>query len=257
MIKIVQTSVRYKHTLNILLDFAELMLSSGAEVNRVEDSLNRLGKSYGVDRMNVFVITSNMIVTMIDSEGNPYTQSRRVISCASTDYTRLESLNELSRSKCMGKINEEEFEASVSELKNTKVNRSKLYIGSMIAAGSFALFFGGTVSDSIAAVFYAILICFMQEKFQKFCPNTIIFNLLSAFFVGIAICTTAVLFNLNADKIMIGDIMLMIPGIAFTNSIRNLLVGDTITGVMRLVETIIWALALALGFVLSMMITGV
>ena len=70
------------------------MLSSGAEVNRVEDSLNRLGKSYGVDRMNVFVITSNMIVTMIDSEGNPYTQSRRVVSCASTDYTRLESLNE-------------------------------------------------------------------------------------------------------------------------------------------------------------------
>lgn len=247
----------YNHTLNILLDFGELMISSGAEVNRVEDALNRLGKSYGVERMSVFAITSNMIVTMIDSDGNSYTQSRRMVSSASTDYKRLEALNELSRSKCSLAIDEHQFEERIHELKSSKANTIKICIGSMLAAGAFAIFFGGTIGDAVAAVFFAVLIYFMQEKFRQYCPNTMIFNLLSAFFVGIFICVAAKLFSLNADKIMIGDIMLLIPGIAFTNSIRNLLVGDTITGVMRLVETVLWAASLALGFVLSTTLIGV
>jgi uncharacterized membrane protein YjjP (DUF1212 family) len=57
------------------------------------------------------------------------------------------------------------------------------------------------------------------------------------------------------DKIMIGDIMLLIPGIAMTNSIRNMLVGDTISGIMRLIESLLWAGALALGFMTVMLIS--
>ena len=257
MFDISKLQTGYNHTLNILLDFGELMISSGAEVNRVEDALSRLGKSYGIERMSVFAITSNMIVTMIDSDGNSYTQSRRMVSSASTDYKRLEALNELSRSKCSFAIDEHQFEERIRELKSSKANTVKICIGSMLAAGAFAIFFGGTIGDAVAAVFFAVLIYFMQERFRQYCPNTMIFNLISAFFVGIFICVAAKLFSLNADKIMIGDIMLLIPGIAFTNSIRNLLVGDTITGVMRLVETVLWAASLALGFVLSTTLMGV
>ena len=56
---------------------------------------------------------------------------------------------------------------------------------------------------------------------------------------------------------MIGDIMLLIPGVPFTNAVRNVLIGDTISGLMRLVESILWAGAIACGFVLSVWITGV
>ena len=67
--------------------------------------------------------------------------------------------------------------------------------------------------------------------------------------MGIVICLTVKLFPfLNLDKIMIGDIMLLIPGIAATNSIRDMLMGDTISGMMRLIESILWAGALACGF---------
>lgn len=249
--------MRSNHILNILLDFAELMLSSGAEVNRVEDSLTRLGISYGAAKMNVFAITANITVTMIDHAGNAHTQSRRFVSSACTDFSKLEKLNALSRDKCSAKISEELFEAEISQIKSLRPNQYKLYAGSMLAAGAFAVFFDGTLWDGAAAVVFAILIYFMQNKFQRFCPNTIMFNLITSFLVGIGICLTAKIFGLNADKIIIGDIMLLIPGIAFTNAIRNLLVGDTNTGVMRFVETILWASALALGFVLSIMMIGV
>ena len=61
---------------------------------------------------------------------------------------------------------------------------------------------------------------------------------------------------LHTDKIMIGDIMLLIPGIAMTNSIRDILVGDTISGLMRLIESILWAGSLACGFMTAILLIG-
>ena len=58
------------------------------------------------------------------------------------------------------------------------------------------------------------------------------------------------------DMILIGDIMLLIPGLAMTNAIRNLLVGDTISGAVRLAESLIWAAALAGGFMVALTIVN-
>lgn len=67
---------------------------------------------------------------------------------------------------------------------------------------------------------------------------------------------TAVIPVFHADKIIIGDIMLLIPGIAMTNAVKDMLVGDTIAGTMRLLESLLWAGALAGGFMASMWLMG-
>ena len=252
----INTASDYKKALNTILDFGELMVSVGGEINRVEDTLTRLGMSYGAKRMNVFAVTNNIIVTMIVEDEVIYTQSRRFQSNADTDFKKLEFLNSLSRDKCDGKISKEEFEQRIKEIGSEQSSKLKICIGSMMAGGAFTIFFGGTVPDAIAAVFFAIAVYFMQAKFRRFCPNNIIFNLLTSFVVGLAICAVSGIIGLNADKVIIGDIMLLIPGIAFTNSMRDLLSGDTMTGIMRLVETVIWATALAIGFVLAIMVMG-
>ena len=69
------------------------------------------------------------------------------------------------------------------------------------------------------------------------------------------ICTNLIA-PLHMDKIMIGYIMLLIPGLAMTNAVRNVLVGNTISGIMRLIEAVLWAAALALGFMIAMFVTG-
>ena len=84
-----------------------------------------------------------------------------------------------------------------------------------------------------------------------------IFNLTAAFLAGSGICAVGrMLPFLHTDKIMIGDIMLLIPGIAMTNSIRDILVGDTISGLMRLIESILWAGSLACGFMGAILLIG-
>ena len=83
-----------------LLNLAEIMLTNGAEVSRVEETLNRMGHAYGAIQMNVFAITSSIVVTMVFPEGEEYTQTRRITTPAGTDFFKLEQANALSRRCC-------------------------------------------------------------------------------------------------------------------------------------------------------------
>ena len=119
----------------------------------------------------------------------------------------------------------------------------------------FAVFFGGGILDGITASVFGLLICLLQRRLGRTQLSTVGTNLLLSFLTGLcvgAICRIIPLFNM--DKILIGDIMLLIPGLAMTNSIRNMLGGNTISGLVRLIESLIWAGALAGGFMTAFMI---
>ena len=78
-----------------------------------------------------------------------------------------------------------------------------------------------------------------------------------SFVVGVLIClATKIIPTSSTDMVIIGVIMLLIPGIAFTNSMRDILVGDTISGIMRLIESLLWAAGLAVGFMLAILLVG-
>lgn len=243
--------------LHLFLDMGEMLLNSGAEVNRVEDTLSRMGNAYGASRMDVFVITSSIVVTMIFPDGMELTQTRRILDSGGTNFTRMERLNELSRRCSLEPMSIEVLRGELQQLKKKNIKGSILYLGSVLAAGSFAVFFGGTVWDGLAAAGFAFLICYLQKILTPLCPNKMIFNLISSLLIGMGICLTAKLVPaLHIDKIMIGDIMLLIPGIAMTNSVRDILVGDTISGIMRLIESLLWAGALACGFMGAIWLIG-
>lgn len=248
---------RGNNLLHEILNLGEAMIGSGAEVNRVEDTLTRLGTAYGAQRMDVFVITSSIVVTMIFPDGQEVTQTRRIRKPGGTNFTRLEALNALSRECCTDPMPVEELSEKLKALENVEKRKSFIYIGSMLAAGSFAVFFGGGLWEGIAATLFGALICFLQYELTPFCPNKLVFNLLCSMLVGGSICLCARMFpGLQADKVMIGDIMLLIPGLAMTNSIRDVLVGDTISGIMRLIESLLWAGSLACGFMIAIWLIG-
>lgn len=243
--------------LHEFLNIGEMMLASGAEIKRVEDTLIRLGTAYGAIKMNVFVITSSIVVTMAFENGEELTQTRRIMYELGTDFTRLEALNELSRLCCANPLTVEELKQQIT-LIDQKASKKQLYLGSVIGGGCFAIFFGGTLLDGAVAAIFALFICVLKNKLKPICPNNVIFNLLCSFLTGIGICVTARIFPLlHSDMIMIGDIMLLIPGLVMTNSIRDIFVGDTISGVMRLVESCLWAGAIASGFMIAIQLIGV
>lgn len=236
-----------------LLDLGEAMLVSGAEIHRVEDSLFRVCKNFGATRADVFVLTSVINVTATFSDGTQETQTRRVLKSASTDFNKLEQFNSLCRNTAYMSI--DEFEAEIKKITAKNSNEIKIFIGSILAAFAFALFFGGTIIDASVAGLFAIAIYFLQKYFVS--PNKVVFYFVTAFLIGIVIYAFKIFMPfLNVDKVIIGDIMLLIPGVAITNAMRDVVIGDTVSGIIKFAESLLWAVSLAGGFMLAMGVMG-
>lgn len=242
--------------LTMLLDLGQSMLESGADVNLVESWISRLGKAYGAARMNSFVITSSIVVTMQMPSGENLTQTRRVMGSA-TDFMKLEMLNRLALKSERELTDPAKVEARVRELDGKRVPRLYLYLGGFLAAGGFAIFFGGTLLDGLVSALFGLVICLMMDFLRPFMPNTIAFNFVASFVPGLGIASLcAAVPSLSQSFIMMGDVMILIPGIAITNSLRDMLAGDTIAGLLRFAESLLWATAMALGFMAAMMMVG-
>lgn len=243
--------------LHQLLDMAEVMLECGAEIHRIEDTLTRMGLAYGAAQMNVFVITSSVVATMEMPDGAAKTLTRRIQSNGGTDFHKLEQLNALSRSYCSSPLPNAELAKAVDRIRNDRSGQAVVYIGNALAAGGFSLFFGGSLWDGIAAAVFGLFICLVQNIVSGRCPNKMVINLICSFLSGVGICLSASLIPiLQADKVIIGDIMLLIPGIAITNAVRDILMKDTIAGSVRLIESLLWAVALACGFMAAIWLMG-
>ena len=243
--------------LDCLLEMGDLLLDSGAEISRVEDTLARMGKAYGAARMDVFVIPSIISISMEFPGDESLTETRRIHSNGLNDFYRLEKLNTLSRSCCSEPLSVAELRAALDRVAAGRKPFRVILGGSVLAAFSFAVFFGGNVWDGLAAAVFAVAVVLLQEYLGRTELNTVVFNLVISLLIGLVVgLASAMIPVLHMDKILIGDIMLLIPGLAMTNAIRNILVGNTISGVVRLAESLIWAAALAGGFMVALLIVG-
>lgn len=244
--------------LHELLTMGEMLLTCGAEINRVEDTMTRLGRAYGAERVDIFVITSDIVLTILFSDGTELTQTRRISRNPAVDFRKLESLNALSRRCCAAPLSAAEFHAALEEIDQKVRNIYVLYIGSVITAGGFAVFLGGSWADGLAAALIGVLVCFLQQKIAPVFRNAAFFQLLTGLLAGAAICLLCrILPQLAVDKLSIGVIMLLIPGAALTNAVRDMLVGHTISGLLRLAESLLLALMLAIGFGSAIYLIGV
>ena len=238
-----------KKFLTYIMDIGEHMLRAGAEVHRVEDSVKRMALSLGASRVDVFIITSSMVVTVFVDEGNPITQTRRITS-SSTDYEKIHRLNDLSRKICEKKPSADEIEADLAAAISCKSYPFPLeMICYALIAGAFTVFFGGNAADAAVSFVIGALLRLVVHFSEKIMSNKIFSKFFSSF--------TATLFAFAAlslgliegvDKVMIGNIMLLIPGIGLTNAIRDLFTGDSIAGLFRSIEAALTALAIAAGY---------
>lgn len=242
---------------HLLLDIGEAILCSGAEINRVEETFLKIGTSYEVKEINAFVIPALITLTIRTKDGFELTQSRRILSeRITTNLYRLEKLSNITH-KCRSES------LPLNELKkmiqdsNEAVSTYPFVFGSALAAASFSIFFGGSIYDGFIAGLLAFVICFFQRIVSLVLSNRIILSFLCALFIGTVVGIIGrKLSMLHTDKILIGDIMLLIPGVAVTISVRDIILGDTVSGSLRLVDSIFLTGGLALGFWLSFSFFG-
>lgn len=240
------------------LDMGETMLRCGAEILRVEDTVTRICTAYGGGIVDVFTILSLIILSWKTDDGQNYTLTRR-INPYTTDLKKLEELNALSRYICEKKPPCDEIEQYISTImapEKRRIYKSKLS-GYVLLASAFAVFFGGNLQDGLAAGVVAVLMYLWNYFFSSHNRNRVVYNLALSVVAGI-LCILSVFIGIgqNADKVMIGSIMLLIPGISLMNSLRDMMCGDIITGILRLAEALMTAVAIAAGFGIAIMMFG-
>ncbi len=240
-----------------LLDLGESFLGAGAEIGRVEDSLSRVGRAMGAADTEAFVITSSIVLTLEFQDGTTLTGTRRIRDGASFDFSRIIALNALCRAATGKGLTFGELEEELQRIKKERPTPAKLYLGSALAAGSFCLFFGGGLWDALFSTLFGLLICLMQKKLSHKFPNQAMFLFLTCLVSGTGIFLLGDLLSfLNTDRIIIGDIMLVVPGIAITVAARDVVIGDTISGMTKLLESLLWAGAVAAGFMAAFLLVG-
>lgn len=238
-----------KDILNMVLDIGEQMLISGAEISRVENSIWRICKAYDAKRVDVFTITSTIVVTVMTESEESYSQTRR-INEYSTDLHRLDKLNDLSRYICAYKPDIIFIKDKLREIDNEKhYSTTTSYFIYALIAGVFTIFFGGTIVDGLVSAIIGVLLKAMITIVRKVDQNVVFINVLCSLSVG-SLAIMAVHFGIgqNIENIFIGNIMLLIPGLSLTNSIRDIISGDTIAGLLRLSEALVIAISIAAGF---------
>lgn len=241
----------------LALDVGEGMLKSGGEIHRVEESIEMICKAYGVAHVEVFAITS-LIVASIRLDNGEYSVQMRRVHNSSNHLVRMEKFNGISREICATTPPLEEFEQMIQDAKKQTTYPQLLYVlGGMLTSGAFAVVFGGSLFDAaVAAIMGLVVILSNLIDIKNINPAAKCVFI--SFLCGVLTCTL-VHFGIghNEHKIMIGTIMLLVPGIAFGNSMRDMLDGDIIAGMCRLIQSCLTAVMIAVGFGLAIFITGV
>lgn len=243
--------------LNCVMDIGERMLVCGAEVHRVEDSVGRMCTALGAARVDCFIITSSMVVTIHGEDGGVFTETRR-IGGAKFDFHRLDLLNALSRRVCAELPSVQEIREALRE-----IGRARVYplgvecLAYAVIAAAFTVFFGGGAIDALLSALIGVAVRFSILFSGKVVGNVIFSKFLSSF----TITALAYLFVFwgavpTPDEIIIGNIMLIISGLGFTNALRDLFTGDSIAGILRLLEATLSAVAIAAGYFAFIFLTG-
>lgn len=244
------------YILSKALDIGENILRCGGEPHRIEDTITRICGAYGAVHTDVFALPSLVIAGIRMSDGTTSSQVRRIYKTSNNMY-KLDAMNKLSRDVCSGEVPLSDVDACIAVAQNKKPFPKLLSLfGGIIAASGFAVFFGGSLWDALAAAIAGLLVSLLNLHKVNL-SNQMLYTVFTSF-IGAMCGLLLVHYGIgeNIDMVMIGTIMLLIPGLAFGNAVRDLLFGDTVSGVIQLVQAILVAIMVAFGFIVAILCFG-
>ncbi len=249
------TGIYADDLLRLALDVGEGMLKNGGEVSRVEDTIERICRAYGAVHVEVFTIISLIHASVRMSDDSYSSQMRRVKSTG-MNFTLLEELNSLSREVCRDVPSLDYFDERLHALKQKKHGSSVVsLLAWALAAASFAVFFGGGIWDGLWAALAGVAM-FCIDTYAPRRVNAIAKNVLSSFVAAIVAAISVLLRGGEGSVIVMGSLMLLVPGVSIGTAMRDIFCGDLLAGILKLLQACLSALMLAFGYILAATLMG-
>lgn len=235
----------------------EIMLSSGAETYRVENTMYLiLHTAENIELAEVFVIMTGITATLKVKDEKTISVVKRV-NYRSTNMNRILEVNSISRAYCGKEISLEEAYDKLTKIKKKVYTKLENRLGVIGICIGFAMFFGGHIGDVLAAFVVGIFLTLCMTVSEKLHFPSFLQDVFDSFGIAFAsIMLKAIFVNLNIDVVIISSIMPLVPGVAITNAVRDSLQGDYISGCARILEAFLIAAAIAIGIGLGILSVG-
>ena len=236
----------------VLLDLAtnlgyELAMA-GAETFRVEESISRVLAAYGVES-EVFAIPNYLAVNIVTEDGQHLTRMRR-IGAHGNDLDAVEKFSNLSRAYCSRRPDPAEGLKWLDHVRSSRRYYSvgMYYVGSFLAAVGFSMMFGGNLADALCAGVCGLIVGFVTRILGAEHANQFFRTIAAAFLMAVtAYAMGKAGIAGNPDAVVIGALMILVPGLLFTNAMRDIIYGDTNSGINRVVQVFLIGAAIVLG----------
>jgi uncharacterized membrane protein YjjP (DUF1212 family) len=244
-----------KRVLELSVMAGEILLHNGAEIFRVQETMLKISEAYHADSLHVYVI-SNGIFACVNDNGEIHSTEIRHVPLSPVHLGRVAAVNQLSREIVSGKYTIEEAFDQLNKIREIPYTSNVVQVlASGLGSACFCYIFGGSVRDSLTAFLSGVILWIFILAAGKKKMSKIMTNILGSSIVtlcGIVFFRTGM--GEHLDKLIIGSIIPLVPGVPLTTAIRDFMNSDYLSGTIRLIDAVLIAfcIAVGVGFILKL-----
>lgn len=241
-------NIEVQKLLKIACKLGQLMLESGAETYRVEQTITIVCNAYNYKECESSVIPSTISISITTVTNETFTMIKRIKS-RGVNLNKISLVNDLSRRICCDKITITDFKKRLEKIDNSPhYSEFTTTFFTALASAAFCVLFGGNYKDFLVSFVIGYILSICTTYLGTMDVNGFFINIFAGFIASfLALASVKIGIGFQQDKIIIGSIMLLLPGIAITNAIRDIISGDIVSGMSRSIEALLAAISIAVG----------
>ena len=244
-----------REILDAAMQAGHILLENGAEIFRVEETIDRICHYYGIESGNAFVLSNGIFITSGNEREEIFAKVQH-IPVSGVHLNRGAAVNQLSREIVEGRYTIGEVRERLDEIRVMPGKTKTMQIlASGVGSACFCMLFGGNFMDSAAAFVSGVLLYFYVLYISGPHLSKIVGNIGGGALVTF-LCSVMYLLSVgqHLNFMIIGSIMPLVPGVAFTNAIRDIADGDYISGSVRMLDALLvfFCIAMGVGLVFSL-----
>ena len=252
----------HREVLDAAMLAGNILLQNGAEIYRVEETVHRICEAFGVESLDTFVLTNGIFMTAGNEQEKRFARVN-YIPVKGAQLHRIVAVNQLSREIEEGKYTVEQVKERLEDIRTAPgySNRTKIFAVALTSF-SFCFMFGGNWLEALVSFVIGIVLGFyiyyVGGRFSKIMSN--IGGGAVITLVAILALQLRIPVPMELSHLIVGPLMPLVPGLAFTNGIRDITNGDYLSGPVRMIDSIMVFISIAagVGVVLAIynMVTG-
>ncbi len=249
-IHVQDTSDKMSKVLEFAMEASRVLLCNGAEIFRVEETVEHICRRFDIKGVDTFVLSNGIFITAHDGTKEVFARVKHV-PMRGINLGIVTEVNNLSREISSGKVDLDEAWMILKKIEKMPPNNNWFrIIASGVGSATFAYLLGANFWECMLTVLSGMLLFAGVIFAEKHNISKILVNLLGGAFITILAliyCNIGLPFVLRQDKLLVGSILPLVPGVAFTNSIRDIARSDFLSGTVKMIDALLVFVYIAIG----------